>query len=483
MSSSPAAYPPLSLPVKIIYGIGQISNSVKTFAFGAFLLFFYTSVMGLPGTLAGLATTISLFWDALIDPSIGHLSDKAKFSLGRRHSFMLVGAVGMGLSFFAIFNPPDGLGNLGLFFWLIGSNFFLRTSNSLFIVPYQALGAELAQDYQERTSIAGVRSFLALLGTGIAFSTLSIFFPNDGSGVDPKFNRDGYLTMAISFGVFMAITGLVATFGTLRQRYRLPVRQRRAQEEELSFIENLKISIRHRSFLLLTLSAALYFLASAVTTTVVVHFLTYYMAIGESSAISLFQAAFFVGGILGVLSWLRLSPRLEKHRLYFITTLTTSILTGSAFFLMGEGHLFGTGNIRPLLGLYLLVGFFAGAFWFLPASMIADIVDEDKLQTGKNREGAYFGIDSFFQQQASGLAVLVSGVLLDVFAGLVPGQSIQTAETATRIGVIFSLVPALLYAAAAFLILPYQLTRQRVRLIQQKLTQAKEDTYESEIYA
>lgn len=483
MSSSPAAYPPLSLPVKIIYGIGQISNSVKTFAFGAFLLFFYTSVMGLPGTLAGLATTISLFWDALIDPSIGHLSDKAKFSLGRRHSFMLVGAIGMGLSFFAIFNPPDGLGNLGLFFWLIGSNFFLRTSNSLFIVPYQALGAELAQDYQERTSIAGVRSFLALLGTGIAFSTLSIFFPNDGSGIDPKFNRDGYLTMAVSFGIFMALTGLVATFGTLRQRYRLPTGQRRAQADELSFVENLKISIRHRSFLLLTLSAALYFLASAVTTTVVVHFLTYYMKIGESSAISLFQAAFFIGGIIGVLSWLRISPRLEKHRLYFVTTLVTSILTGSAFFLMGEGHLFGAGNVRPLLGLYMLVGFFAGAFWFLPASMIADIVDEDKLQTGKNREGAYFGIDSFFQQQASGLAVLVSGVLLDVFAGLVPGQSIQTPETATRIGIIFSLVPALLYAVAAFLILPYQLTRQRVRQIQQRLAQTQEDTYESEIYA
>ena len=107
--SASTAFPPLTMPTKIIYGIGQISNSIKTFAFGAFLLFFYTSVMGLPGTLAGLATTISLFWDALIDPSIGHLSDKANFSMGRRHGFMLVGAVGMGLSFFAIFLDTNWL--------------------------------------------------------------------------------------------------------------------------------------------------------------------------------------------------------------------------------------------------------------------------------------------------------------------------------------------------------------------------------------
>ena len=308
--SASTAFPPLTMPTKIIYGIGQISNSIKTFAFGAFLLFFYTSVMGLPGTLAGLATTISLFWDALIDPSIGHLSDKANFSMGRRHGFMLVGAVGMGLSFFAIFNPPAGLGNGGLFFWLIGSNFFLRTSNSLFVVPYQALGAELAQDYQERTSIAGIRSFLALLGTGLAFSSLSLFFPNDGSGVDPKFNPNGYLTMAVTFGILMAVTGLISTFGTLRERYRLPKRAP-SSEGELGFLENLKISITNRSFLSLTLSSALYFLASAVTTTVVVHFLTYYLKISDPAAISLFQAAFFVGGVLGVVFWLRVSPRLE----------------------------------------------------------------------------------------------------------------------------------------------------------------------------
>ncbi len=470
--------PRTSLGVRFTYGLGQISNSIKTFAFGAFLLFFYTSVMGLPGTLAGLATSISLFWDALIDPAVGHLSDRARFRFGRRHTFMLVGAIGMGVSFFAIFSPPVGLGVRQLFVWLVFTNILLRTSNSIFIVPYQALGAELASDYQERTAITGARSFLALLGTALAFATIPLFFPNVTPGVDPKFDPANYLPMALVFGGLMALTGLISTFGTLSQRHRLPTAaDDYGSPAAIGHWASLKLALGNRSFVALTVSTAVFFLASVVTTTVAVHFLTYYLDIIESVAISQFQAAFFASAVLGVIVWLRLSPRWEKHRLYFLATLTTGVLAGSSYFLLGDGHLFGTGDVRPLLAIYGLLGFFASTSWFLPASMIADVADADRLQTGQNREGAYFGIDSFFQQQASGLAVLLTGILLDLFAGLVPGETLQSPETVTRIGVIFSLVPAALYVLAALLILPYRLTRSRVQAIQAELAR-HEETHE-----
>ncbi len=116
------AWPSLCWKTKVLYGVGEISNSIKSYAFGLLLLFFYTSVLGLPGTLVGLATALSLLWDALIDPFIGHASDRVCSRWGRRHPFMILGAMGMGVSFFLVFNPPAGLAAGALFAWLVGTN-------------------------------------------------------------------------------------------------------------------------------------------------------------------------------------------------------------------------------------------------------------------------------------------------------------------------------------------------------------------------
>ena len=78
---------------KLAYGVGALSDSIKTLSFTMFLLFYYTTVLGLSGTLLALAMAVGLVWDAAVDPLIGHMSDRAQASFGRRHSFMLVGAV------------------------------------------------------------------------------------------------------------------------------------------------------------------------------------------------------------------------------------------------------------------------------------------------------------------------------------------------------------------------------------------------------
>src|SRR5215210_4555877 len=85
----------LGLGVKVVYGLGEIPNVVKTFAFGLFTLYYYTTVLGLSGTLVGIASGIGLIWDAVIDPYIGYASDRAHSRFGRRHSFMAAGALTM----------------------------------------------------------------------------------------------------------------------------------------------------------------------------------------------------------------------------------------------------------------------------------------------------------------------------------------------------------------------------------------------------
>jgi GPH family glycoside/pentoside/hexuronide:cation symporter len=465
------ATPYLDHRTKILYGTGEIANSIKMVVFALFTLYFYTTVMGLPGTLVGIASAIVLVWDAVINPYVGYLSDKARFRFGRRHTFMLAGTTSMGISLWAFLSPPQGLSTGLLFAWLLGSSLLVRTTTSVFAVPYFALGAELSQDYHERTSITAIRGLWALLGT-LATAALSfvIFFPDAVPGVDPKLNYAGYPAMGLTFGLVMSLVGLVATAGTLPWRSYLPnSRNDDTTDTPWGFLASFTQSMRNPSFRVIFLSVSFFFLGVVINTTLSIHYLTYYVKITASAALSGFQLAFYLGGLVGVVFWLWISKRTEKHWLYLLGALVTGILMLAAYLLLGEGHLLGTGDVRPLIIGNALAGFFGSSLWFLPASMIADVADEDELDTGHRREGSFFGIFFFGQRLAAGMSSIVAGVLVDSFAGLIPGQVQQSAMTIQRIGMLYSVLPAVLVVVAGALTFRYTLSRSRVRAIQAEL--------------
>jgi len=185
--------------------------------------------------------------------------------------------------------------------------------------------------------------------------------------------------------------------------------------------------------------------------------------------VSAFQLAFFLGALAGVFCWLRVSKILEKRWIYFLGTAGTATMMGSAYVFLGEGHLLGTGSLTPLLFGNCVAGFFASTLWIIPSSMIADVADQDEWLTGERREGTFFGLFHFGEQIAAGAAILITGILIDAFAGLIPGEVHQSAMTIGRIGMLYSLLPAGLALASAFLILLYSLDEKEIAHIQAAL--------------
>ena len=210
---------PLAISAKLLYGVGEMPITVLMVLSGLFILFFYNSVMGLPATLVGIGLFASLALDAVTDPLIGHLSDRSRHRLGRRHAFMLPGALGMGPCFYLLFSPPRTLGHLGLFLWLLGSMIALRATSAIYRIPYLGLGAELSRDYDDRTSTMAVRAVFGLVGT-LAAAGLSflLFFPATADGSEPKLQYAGYPHLGLAFGALMTVSGLICFFGTLGHR-------------------------------------------------------------------------------------------------------------------------------------------------------------------------------------------------------------------------------------------------------------------------
>src|SRR4030095_11900425 len=80
----------LAIPVMAAFGFGQLGEALVTIGFTTFLLFYYNQVLGVSGTITGIALAISLVVDAAVDPIAGALSDRLRSRWGRRHPFILL---------------------------------------------------------------------------------------------------------------------------------------------------------------------------------------------------------------------------------------------------------------------------------------------------------------------------------------------------------------------------------------------------------
>ena len=272
----------------------------------------------------------------------------------------------------------------------------------------------------------------------------------------------------------MTLIALICIFGTLSCRQYIPYGKVTPMRDSLRrFFANALVALRNQSFQSVFFSYSIFYLGTVINATLAIHFLTYYVKITASEALSTFHLSFYLGALVGIAFWLKVSKNIEKRWLYFAGTLFTSMLMGCAFLLLGEGHLLGTGNLPALLFGNGLAGFSASVLWIIPTSMIADVADQDEVLTDQRREGIFFGLFHFGEQIAAGASILITGILLDWFAGLIPGQAQQSAITITRIGMLYSLLPSVLLAVAAFLILRYSLNQNKIAAIQLQLDKSR----------
>ena len=174
-------------------------------------LFTFSSSSPTWSTFLGLgryASLVAKIWDALIDPVIGHVSDRTKTGGGGEDLFFSGFALPFGLTFGLIWQIPQVASPVGQTLLIFGAIFSFITFFSLLSVPYSSLAPEMTRDYDERTNLNGYRMFFSIIGGLVAVLLPSYFF-----GLSPDL-RYGYRIMGISIGVVLAILPLFAFAGT-----------------------------------------------------------------------------------------------------------------------------------------------------------------------------------------------------------------------------------------------------------------------------
>ncbi|CUS04612.2 putative Symporter YagG [Candidatus Promineifilum breve] len=390
----------LTTKTKLIFGLGDWGTSAAATARNIFWFVFLTNVVGLNPGLAGGIWLVGRLWDAVNDPLIGSLSDRLHSRWGRRRPFLLIGAVPFALTFFLLFFIPPFESTAALVIYYSIIFLLYDTLYTVVNVPYLALVPELAQTYDERSSLTGWRtafSFLAQLATAGAFKLLAenVFAPWFGGGPDGI--RLGYLLAAGLWALSMALP-LILLALTIREPEREPV------SSPIRLLGNFREVFNNRPFRLAALIYLLCFTTGDVILLVFVRYLIDYVRVRPGFD-SVVLAVVLSASLLSIPLVLALMRRTDKRTAYLISIgFMVAVLTVGAFLPPGVQN--------PLLIGAVLAGMGFAAMSIIPWAIVADVIEVDELQTGERREGLYTGYLVFLRKLATGLFVFGVGQLL-----------------------------------------------------------------------
>lgn len=450
--------------IKAFYAAGASAEAIKNAAFG-FLLIFYNQVLGLSGTLTSVALAIALVADAVIDPAIGSWSDGMRTRYGRRHMLMAGAIVPFSLLIFGLFWPPAGLSEWALFAWLTIFTVGTRAALAVFHVPYLSLGAELTQDYRERTQVAAARTGVGILAGGVVTQLiwLWIFAGGPNAGSTGQLERDNYLAVAILCATSIALFSILCTVGTAPHIPHLAGSRQAPRPFGLrQMYGDIFEALQNRSFRALFLGTVIFFVYAGFQGAMGTHLYTFFWML-SAQAIGHIALAGLFGAILGLFFVPWFNGRFDKKWTVVIGVLASGALSTGPVVL----NLVGLMPADPAsLELVLAVLAFLGALIGVQAtvsvaSMMGDIADEHELKHGRRQEGIYFGSYAFSQKCTTGLSTIVAGVAIDMI-GLQPhaDQASVTPEILSNFGWAYALV-ALLLVFSTKVFLPYNLDRRR----------------------
>ena len=410
--------PPITLFQKIAYGVGSAAYGIKNNGYDYFLLMFYSIVLGVDARLVGIALFIALVFDAISDPLVGYFSDNLRTRWGRRHPLMYAAAVPVALCYFLLWNPGKDWSEQQLVIYLICLSIFIRTLITFYETPSSALAPELTQNYHERTSLLSFRYFFGWVGGNImSVLMFGVLLASTAVYPDGRFNLEGWniYGFVASLGIFIAI--MVSALGT---HSRIPYLKKAKPPTERFTVKKIFSeiyqTIAEKSFFALMTASFFSAVAGGVSASLVFTILSFFWGF-SAQQIFIFASMVFVSATIALIISPILSKRLNKKRATIILGIVAFGGAPLPVFLRlmdlmppnGHPWLFPMITIFNTLDVALII-----AMSIIFASMVADLVEESEVKTGRRSEGVFFASITFVRKCTQGIGILIAGFILEL---------------------------------------------------------------------
>lgn len=359
----------------------------------------YNLGFGLDVALVGLAQAIPRAIDMFLDPMIGHISDNTRSRWGRRRPYVLVGAIGCAAFFSLFWMPPSGLGQTGLFLFLLFVSLAYYCFYSVFAVPYTALGFEQTEDSTQRTGILAWRMYFGLAaGLVVPWLYKLCFLPALGGD-----ETVGVIYVAIGVSVLIAVFGAIPAI--LCKEH-----PRATSQSRVSLLEAISYTIKNRDFLILMAANLIikitWFLAFSLT----IYVNLYYVCGGDKSfaaSVTGFNATTItLLGYVGLPMVTYFSKRFGKQAV-LISCLVVALFSGFC-----SWWLYSPMSPYLQLATCIPLGIVLNGTWLLLATLVGDVCDQEEGVNQLRREGMYSGVFIAMDKIMFAIVSLGTGIIL-----------------------------------------------------------------------
>jgi len=408
---------------KFAYAAPAFALAVVGIPVYVFIPKFYTDVVGINITILGYLMFSVRIFDAVTDPAIGYISDQTQTRFGRRRPYIALGSILVAIAMFLLFNPPAASASFETV-WFGVSIYMLFLFWTAVVVPFESLGPEITFDYNERTSLFGLRDGFLIAGTLAAASSPAavewlFHLTPDAAGERAKF-----FWIAVIYAPLLIGTCWWCAL-TIRER------QSAAALQRLGLWRGLRQVARNRPFVILLIAYTVSAIGNNLPATLILYYVEYVL---QSQLAEVFLMLYFVTGIIFLPAWIFISRRTGKKAAWLASmAINTGAFVG--VFFLGPGDVVIYGILVFLSG----IGF--GATLAIPSAIQADVIDYDELLTGERREGQYIGLWSISKKFAAAVGI-GAGLSILGMAGYTPNIE-QSAAVQMALRVLYALVPSL----------------------------------------
>ncbi|MBL0953722.1 MAG: MFS transporter [Leptospira sp.] len=447
----------LKLPIKMGYGFAETGITAVQLFTQIYLLKYYTEIVGLNSSLAGIALSISVIWDAISDPLMGRISDHTTTRFGRRRPYIFIGGILLSISVLLLFSPPSLSSQMGKFAYLLSVYLLVNTAMTVISVPHIALGGELSFERNERTSVFGWRLFFSNIGMLIGMIVPAAILQSLGD----ESAKENIITSRTVAGEIVSLVILVSSIITFLVTKGKDTIQS-DKTKQLPFFQSFGSVLRNKMFLILLFAFIIATIGRTFNSAIALYYYEYRLGLKESQVVINILLPFFLVLMLSIGFWVWISKRIGKKIPAFLGVFGLGLLTVIVY------PLFPYGELRPPLIAAFFGGIFAGSILIMD-SILTDVVDYDEYKTGEKREGLYFGIWKMGVKFSQAFGIALTGFLLD-FIGFQNGLTEQSAEVGFRLAMIFGPGVGFFFILGSIVFLFFPLTDAKHIQVQRILT-------------
>jgi len=378
------------------YGIGQLSDitAYQTFTFLVFT--FYFAVIGIDIIMIMLAFIIWALWNSFNDSLIGYLSDRTHTKWGRRIPWIMLSLGPLAIVVFLLFTPPLSIGisdtTLNFIYFMIIIIIF-ELFFTMYDLNYTALFPELFITVEERTKGNITRQLFAIFGLIMAFVLPGLFIDD--------FSDPASLGQYQLFGIIITIVIIIPGLIFLKISPREKSEFQKDYEKAPGFFMAIKTCMKSKSFAWYIPAEVANWFVYGMLPAIVPLYGKYVLHIEDTLLLSLLLGFTFISAaIFMTVLWKPMVQKIGPRKSWLMSMSIWIVVLLLLFFISD-----------PISGIivFSLMGIGLSGSLYIIDIIISDIVDEDEVNTGTRREGAYYGINMFLMHLSTILVFMVIG--------------------------------------------------------------------------